>query len=247
MNQKDAKLILASIHEGTTPDSDSEQAFALLDSDPALREWFEEEQAFDKAVSSKLAEIEPPADLKASLVELLDNKKIVNAERSFRPQLFAAAAAVILVSLVVFQTLSTTASAKSFDNFRGDMVEFAQSDFELDHKDPDITKIYAWLHDKDAICPAGLPESIGAKEAFGCKVLDWDKNDVTLICLVNDSDQIFHCFIIPRSEFDTLPEEKTLRNTLKLDGVETCSWTDKEHLFLLVGSDKDVNVSAPEL
>ena len=251
MNTEDAKLILASTHEGAAPDSDAEEAFALLDSDPSLREWFEQEQAFDHAISSKLSEIEPPADLKATLISLLNDNQIAPESLPaknvswFRPQFLAAAAAVILVSWVAIQMLTGSAEAKSFDSFRHDMVDFAHGKFELDLKDRELPKLYKWLNAKNATCPTNIPACIGTKESIGCKIIDWNEESVTLICLLTATDEVVHCFVLPLNDFESLPDEKLIRSTLKLDDLETCGWTDQDNLYLLVGSTKGVKVAAP--
>jgi hypothetical protein len=44
------------------------EALELLSKDDTLRVWFEEQQAFDTAISDELNNIEPPAELKASIL-----------------------------------------------------------------------------------------------------------------------------------------------------------------------------------
>jgi hypothetical protein len=252
MNTEEAKLILASVHQGTDIDSDTEQAFSLLDSDPGLREWLEQERAFDDAVSDKLAQIEPPATLKAMLIGLLEEHAPVAPPSSgkgltwFRPPILAAAAAVILIPLIAIQMFTGRANATSFENFRSDMVEFAASEFKLDHHEKDLPKIYTWLNANNATSPSTLPDCVDCKQSVGCKIIEWNNQRVTLICLRNGDDQVVHCFVVPRDEFAKLPDEQQIRNKLKVDQLETCGWTDPDNLYLLVGSTKAVRVKAPK-
>lgn len=254
MNTEDAKLILSAVQNGAEPDSETEKAFALLESDPALQEWFEEEQAFDKAISSKLAEIEPPADLKANLLKLL-NEESATSELSepepqnvtwFRPPLLAAAAAVILIPILAIQMFTGSADAKDFNTFRSDMVEFASSNFKLDHTEESLPALYDWLNENDATCPTELSTSVAVESSVGCKVLEWNDESVTLICLRNDTNQVIHCFVLPHEEVESLPAESLMGTPFMMDELETCCWTDDDFLYLMVGSSKGVKLPTPK-
>lgn len=253
MNTEEAKLILSAVHGAAPEDSDAQlnEAFAMLDGDPALRSWFDQERAFDAAISSKLAAVEPPADLRENLLHLLQKPAAKPSDQKvhqawFRPPFLAAAAAVILIPLLAVQLLTNRASAKSFDSFRSDMVEFAVSEFKLDHRESDLKKLYAWLNANNATCPTEIPECVGCPESIGCKVVAWNDDDVTLICLRNTTNQVVHCFVIPRDQFDQLPDEAQIRSALTVAELETCGWTDRDNVYLLVGSAKGVGVNAPK-
>ena len=257
MNTEDAKLILASVHQEAEPDSETEQAFALLDREPKLHAWFQEEKAFDVAISSKLAEIEPPADLRAELIGLLANEaepgvpaQIATAVPKkttwFLPPLLAAAATLILIPVFAIQMFTSRANANSFDDFRQDMAEFAAGKFKLDHTDSELPKLYDWLNANNATCPTDLSVSVGVQDAVGCKVIEWNDESVTLICVRNETDQVVHCFVLPRDEFEDLPDEKLMRSRFMVDDLETRGWTDQDYLYLMVGSQKGVQVPTPK-
>ena len=252
MNTEEAKLILSAVHDAAPDDTDAElgQAFSMLDSDPDLRHWFEQERAFDSAISSKLASVAPPPELKGSLLKILETGSAEpSAQRAhklwFRPPFLAAAAAVILIPLLAIQLLTSRAGAKSFDTFRSDMVKLAVGEFELDHRESDLQKLYAWLNANNATCPTDIPECVGCPESIGCKVIAWNDDSVTLICLRNATNQVVHCFVIPRDQFGELPDEQRLRTELTVADLKTCGWTDQSNVYLLVGSAKDVRVNAP--
>ena len=254
MKTEEAKIILASVHRESdrTSDADISEAFALLDSDPELQDWFEQEQAFDAAITNKLAEIEPPADLKAKLVGLLDENTAPESSdiarvHWLRSPLLAAAAAVALVSFFTIQLFTGPAKAGSFDSFRSDMVEIAHGGLKLDHHEKDLDRLYDWLNKVGATCPDELPVCVECTETVGCKIIDWNDDKVTLICLRNNSSQVVHCFVIPREQFDQLPDEAQIRNNLLMDGLDTTAWSDQELVYLLVGSKEGVKVTSPAL
>lgn len=255
MNTEEAKLILGSIHSAADPESTAEvgQALVLLGGNSELKRWFEAERAFDEVIAGKLAKVEAPADLKATIFDLLDaqaKKPSAGKLSWWRPQFLAAAAAVVLVPVFALQLLTGRASAKSFDAFRSDMVDVAKSttrsDFKLDLVESDLKKIFAFLNSKNAICPDDLPECVACADSVGCKIVAWGEESVTLICLKNESDLVVHCFIIPRREFDTLPNESRIRETLRVDDLETSGWSDQANVYLLVGSGPNVKVKAPK-
>jgi len=261
MNSEEAKLILSCIHERPADpggDLELQQALELLDTDSALASWYEQERAFDDAVSGKLTQVEPPADLKASLVALLGE---TDAESSSsdeptahdkitwfrRPQFLAAAAAVILLPIIVLQFMGGKANANSYETFRSDMVGLANSPLVLDHEHTDLKDIYEWLESKSATCPIDqLPQCADSTKAVGCKIIDWgEEKTVTLICFKNDEEQVVHCFVVPRELLKDLPGEDQIRKPLTLSNLETCGWTDEKFVYLLIGSAKGVHVSAP--
>lgn len=253
MNHQEAKLILGSIHPGTgyADDRDVSQAIALLDRHPDLRCWFDAELAFDGAVAAKLSEIHPPEGLKATLVNLLGDgpqAKLPQTRRTpswLRPPFLAAAAAIILIPIIALPLLTGRANAKSFESFRSDMVEVAKSPFVLKFKDPDLPNLFTWLNDNQATCPSELPACVANSGSVGCTVVDWGEEKVTLICLKNDGDQTVHCFIVPRAEFGSLPEEAQIRKNHTVADLDTSGWSDTKHVYLLVGSEPGVPVKSP--
>ena len=126
------------------------------------------------------------------------------------------------------------------------MVDVAKLPIDLDHKDSALPKLLAWLDANNATRPSNLPTCVACADSVGCKVLDWGNQTVTLICLKNMSDEVVHCFIIRREEFDALPDESLIRTPLMLEGLETSGWSDQENVYLLIGSAPGVHVKAPQ-
>ena len=254
MNTEEAKLILGSIHADVDRESDPEldQAFALLDEDPALKSWFEQERAFDDAVAGKLTEIEPPADLRTTLVGLLDNGAPAVSSPAkkmswFQPQWLAAAAAVVLVPILAIQFFTGSASANSYDEFRDYVVDVAQNPPKLDLKHHDLDALLAHLKKNNATCPDSLPSCVACADSVGCAVLEWGQESVTMICLNNQSGDVVHCFVIPRDQLEALPPEASMRKPLKMNKLTTSGWSDQKFVYVLVGSAPGVNVEAPKL
>lgn len=71
MNREEAKLILSLCRPGNADDQNDPsiaEARALLETDLELAAWFESEQTFDAQIADALADIQPPANLKADIL-----------------------------------------------------------------------------------------------------------------------------------------------------------------------------------
>ncbi|MGC6424977.1 MAG: hypothetical protein ACON4O_08345 [Lentimonas sp.] len=83
MNREEAKNILQLCRPGVAADLEDPliaEAFQMLEQDSELMVWFEQQQAFDTEFSAQLENIEPPADLKASILAgMRAHQKIADA------------------------------------------------------------------------------------------------------------------------------------------------------------------------
>ena len=70
MNASEARLILQSFQPGVGDDNDPQFAEALraAKNDPALAQWWAEEQAFDSAMAAQLAALPEPFGLKTRIL-----------------------------------------------------------------------------------------------------------------------------------------------------------------------------------
>ena len=70
MNNAEAKFILQGYRPNGADAGDAAFCAAVeqAQKDPALGEWFARQQAFDAAVSAKLAQVAAPADLRAAIL-----------------------------------------------------------------------------------------------------------------------------------------------------------------------------------
>jgi len=72
MTRDEAKELLQLCRPGNEDDRNAPElaeAFAMLEADPELQEWFEAQQAFDKRFTDALAGIEAPEILKVRILE----------------------------------------------------------------------------------------------------------------------------------------------------------------------------------
>ena len=69
MDKREARAFLSLLRAGEPliDDARFEEAQRLAHADPELRDWWEKEQALDRAIAGKLAAVDAPADLKGRL------------------------------------------------------------------------------------------------------------------------------------------------------------------------------------
>jgi anti-sigma factor RsiW len=233
MDKLEAKIVLQALRPGDveTAQPAFAEALAMVKRDPALKAWWEAQQAFDRAVAAKLKDIPIPEDLRASI---LAGRKI----EQFRPRhtqfsfWLAAAAAV-----AIFCALGTSQFIKNFGPLpRG---EYTAAILPLLHNDsptlamttPDHDKIIAWLKDHQA--PMGtLPVKLADMPSLGCQKYMIHGHAVTLICFSISGGAEAHLFIVPEDAI-TDPPSSTGPEMWQVDGWSTASWSDGKMSYVL--------------
>jgi hypothetical protein len=89
MDHEEAKHILQLCRPGNDKDHNDPliaQALERLDTDAELQAWFEAQQAFDAQISAALQRIEPPADLKTSILAGMRAHQAQSQAQNSHPQ-----------------------------------------------------------------------------------------------------------------------------------------------------------------
>ncbi len=265
MTHQEAKEILAAYRPDVPREEapEVEDALVLLEEDATLRAWFEAEQRFDEDFASALESIAVPENLLQNIVEqhqaeletdgveaeteAPDDKVLVFPRR--RLWYGAAAAAIVLSALglvkyfmfppaVVFPE-GNFASVKKFCD---DMAIYANSRFVLGESTKDYEVIRTWLADEGSPVYDKTPEMIVNLEGIGCQTFFWGENRVSLVCFRNHEDEIVHLFVVEKDVFDSLVPAEQLRAVQVRHELETGGWMTEEMLYLLVGSDAEVEI-----
>lgn len=100
LTRESAKMILAvyPTGEGGARDDFFTAALALMEEDSELCAWFEREQECKAALSEKIAEIEPPSDLRATILAGAQASRCTNSGWRPRRKFLAAAAILVLAA-----------------------------------------------------------------------------------------------------------------------------------------------------
>ncbi|MCZ6673460.1 MAG: hypothetical protein O7C75_11050 [Verrucomicrobia bacterium] len=244
MDTLEAKQILSAYQSDKEPFSDPHmlEALNLLDHDPELSEWFENQLAFDRQVKQTLSEAQPPVGLKETLLADYRKQRRNTVIRFVRYA--SALAAVLIIGVGGFwkYTINYNSKMHEYATFREGMAYFiAGSYFTLDYLDKDLGNIAKWLEKKDSPMYESIPAALAAKEPIGCKKMTWRGQDVSLVCFHRDDGKIIHMFIAERDGFS---EEAItdLDKVLVSHDLETGGWVTDTHVYLLTGSEPGVTI-----
>src|SRR4051794_29616360 len=126
MTREQAQEILL-LHRATSRSKDLDagtaEALRLAASDPELSRWFEQHREFHAQVEKQLTTIEPPADLKS---RILASANVTPKKQTFlrRHQVWAIAAAIVVLFALSDWWLAGDRDERTFANFRSRMSEF---------------------------------------------------------------------------------------------------------------------------
>lgn len=237
MTNEEAKFILQACRPNGADASDPAFRAALEQAqlDPELGRWFERQQAFDRAMAGKLRSIQPPADLRESILAGAKAGQTGPSPWWRRPQWLAAAAVLVLTFLVgVGGFLGTRADAA--DDFPVFATDYVTAGFFLKEHGADIEKLRSWLGRQNAPLPTEIPAGFANLKSLGCKTLDYRGKDVSLICFGEGKE--YHLFVLRRADF---PEMKMLAGSgpqfLVRNGHASAAWSDDVNHYVVVTDD----------
>ncbi|NDV62612.1 DUF3379 domain-containing protein [Puniceicoccales bacterium CK1056] len=259
MNKQEAKERLSAYLQSSEAELDEQmqEALEMAESDPELQEWMQLQAEMDPQLREAFDQTPVPDDLEAALLETVRAAPVAAPARFFSRNLlwaFGAAAAVILglgsffyvrQNEVLIQDIQQSITGKSpddFGNFRDGMAYYVRNVyFQLDHLTEDLTSIESWLDNKEAPVYEGLPAGLTALVPIGCKQLTWQDQNVSLVCFHTADGKIVHLFILNRQGIDaSLYEDITA--VANSQSLETGGWMTGSTVYLLVGSDPQVDI-----
>lgn len=205
MNNQEAKLILGACRPRGQDAADPRAQAALEQAgrDPELAAWYAREGRLDASLGGKLREqCRPPAELKATL---LAATRLARPIPWFRQPVWITTLAAMLVGAVVlFALVITGRSGADYAVFRSGMAEILGSkEFRLDHTTPSAAEARQWLAERSV--DFELPSGLENKRTLGCRVLDWQGHQVSLVCFKLDGGETVHLFTIDRAALRDAP------------------------------------------
>lgn len=240
MDNQEAKFILQSYRPSGQDSSDPTFAEALeqAKTDPTLRNWFKEQQAFDGAFAEHLNGLPVPTDLKKTI--LLSNKITPIRRRSKMGFLWAAAAllaiSVAIAGLLNLKQAPPHETGPTFAEFSKDTTGILTPAFlKLDRQDHKITALTSYLAEQNAPADIQLPPGLQGMPGLGCKVFTWKQQKVSLICFRQSPNGAVHLFVIENTDWsgEAPAEQPTFRQQ---GNWETASWQTHDKTYLLAGA-----------
>ncbi|MCX6952057.1 MAG: hypothetical protein NTV51_07805 [Verrucomicrobia bacterium] len=252
MSNDEAKFILSAYRPGgrDADDPAMAQALAQARSDPALGAWFAREQAHDAAMTAKLREVAPPAGLREAILaggrvsdaggegaakQAAGGLPVAKRAWWAQPGWLAAAAAVALFIGLTAWRMSPVRGG-TLEEFA---VNFVDKGFRLPKHSDDVGVLKAWLAEQHGPLPEALPAKFADLRALGCKKLDFQGHEVSLVCFERGGKE-FHVFVARREDLGrgTSAADVNLR-FIPGATLVAATWMDAKHRYVVV-SDADM-------
>jgi hypothetical protein len=232
MTRKEAKYILNGYPVwGGSDDAEFNEALALAQHDPELGEWHAREQSLDAMIAGKLQTVAPPPDLQAQA--LAAPKGIRFRNWKIRLPLWGAAAAIVAFIATLYWTGVTRHGKPVLNDFRAFVVNAAATLDHLDLQTKDASAIHEWLNNAHAPSEFSAPSNLAARPRVGCRVFDWQKQRVSLVCFEVGNQKVAHMFVIERSALAKLPGSGLPTFQTDASGISTAAWNDDRNVYMV--------------
>lgn len=221
MNREEAKQLLELCRPGREEDRQDPalaEALALLETDAELRAWFEEQQAVDGRISESINALEPPADLKASILAGMRLHQRHAAEResespiSFpnetkqtaRPRAWwqnpwtGIAALFVIMMAILNVPESETGTDQAAMAGLPPVIQFLSKEIsslksnqlQLDKRDTNAGNLQTFLASSQAPSPKSIPDCLDNLPTVGCVTFEYNGAKLSMICFKNG--KVYH-------------------------------------------------------
>jgi hypothetical protein len=234
VTRREAQEILLSCRPGSEPTDDPQvsAALELAQTDPELREWYEQHRAWDAAVRKGLNSIAVPPDLRW---EILMGPKVLKGPAHWwnRRAVVIAAAAVIafLITLGVMFLNRTKPVPNTFAQYRLSMIGTVLREYGMDLETNDMQAVRTFFGVRGAPAEYNVPAGLARLKLAGCGVLQWQGKPVSMVCFERTPVSLVWLFVV---KANCLREGPT--NPKEFQKVITCasvSWSEGDSVYLL--------------
>ena len=232
MTEQEAHLALQSYRPAVEDPSDPQfaEALRMVAENPALARWWEEEQAFDRAMATHLEAIPAPFGLKT---RILAQAAAPASSRFARWIVGLAGAAALLFLLAQVADVWRNAAPQSdaLPDYASEMVSFIKVPPSLELMSGNVSKIQDFLAQKKAIQP-DVPEDLATLAPVGCRVLSFRGYDVTLICFKREGDKLAHLFVVDRAALPRVKPGDAVAFQREGDWT-TATWAKDDRVYMI--------------
>jgi len=236
MDSEQARLILGAYRPGRDDAGDAlfAEALAQMERDPALAEWFSDQNAADESMRSAMRSIQPPAHLREAILSSAKITPFPTARFSWsRPAWLAVAAAVVIGLGAGF----------FFSSGQGGKLPLAALDAEIPrltdaHKHAvesgagDLDKIRAWLAANGGAADFAVPGGLKSRGGVACEIASVRGQKVSILCFGLGGGRTAHLYVVDRSQLSDPPPVGTPE--IRQQGAyATASWSDGGHSYIL--------------
>jgi hypothetical protein len=229
---EEAKAILL-LYRPSADGRDPEMAAALEQAsrDPELQRWFDQHRALQERLRQKFAELPVPGELKEAI---LAGRKIVRPALWWQQPAWLAAAALIAILIGIGAFWLRPAPTERFSLYRARMVRTIQHEYHMDVLTNDLPSLRQYLARKGAPADFDVPKPLAQLKLTGGGRVAWGKHPASMVCFDRGDKQMLVLFVI---DSGALKGEPRRPSTAKIDTLQTLSWSQGPHTYVLGGPD----------
>jgi hypothetical protein len=232
MTEQEARFILQSYRPAVEDPHDPQiaEALRMAAENPELARWWEEEQAFDRAMATHLAAIAAPFGLKTRILAQAAAPATSRFTR-WIVGLAGAAALLFLLAQVADVWRNAAPRAGALPDYASEMVSFIKVPPSLELMSGNLGAIQDWLTQKEALLP-NVPARLAILDPVGCRVLSFRGHDVTLVCFQRGGDRLAHLFVVDRGALPRVqPGDKVV---FQREGDwTTTTWVEGDRVYMI--------------
>jgi hypothetical protein len=231
MNIAEAKQVLIACRPGTDDlrSSEAMAALELVQREPELQVWWEQQQEFHRRAKQSFREIPVPAHLRD---RILTSAKIVKVSWWQSRVLWSAAAAAVILIAGLLATQQPSRE-ETFETFRFVVVRTVLRQYRMDIVTNNMAPIRQFLTMHDAPSDYVLPPALKQLPPMGAGVLGWRDRKVSMVCLDAAEKGPLFLFVVDRSSVAKAPDRHEFAQVSELN---TISWTEGGRAYVLAGS-----------
>lgn len=234
MKNEEAKFILSAYRPNGQDANDPtfREALEQVRKDPALAKWFEFEQKFDRAMTAKLGSVVPPEGLRAAI--LAGSRVSEETTRAWwrQPKWLALAASVlVLLSVGTLAVWPARVDAQELAKFA---LKDTAHEGHSGHGDANEA-LQEQLSNPAIPLGQGVKVDFANLKATGCRTIKLEGRELLEVCFKRNG-KWFHCYIGRRADFPKACRLGAPPEFTSSDRLCSASWSDAEHVYVLVGS-----------
>ncbi len=225
-----------------TDDVEWAEALAKAKRDPELRAWHEREREFDRIVGARLKNLPIPAELRAKLTPPEAAPQVIAFPWALlrNAAVLVVAGGLILWGIAGSRDQPVTAGnaanqpvyAQFSSGFYAELTSLFQRVPEFDYYSENMAELRLRVKEVGGPEASDVPRAIDELQGFRCRLFDWEKSKVSLICM-RKGDQTYHLFVIedPTATPPALPRANPRFN--KMDNWAFASWAGDGKTYVL--------------
>ncbi len=250
MDRTHAQRILLTyrLGEAAPPGSELAEALSLAERDPELEVWLEDQLRYDRQLRSGFRGISPPPGLRDSI--LRGRPPAADSGRRHRAALLALAAVLALAVGAGLLRMrrpaagggggSARVTATAAPTFREQMTAFvAEGRYVIQAQAGSLAELRQFIGKNGGADDAVVPAPVAALGTYGCQVLDWEGQRVTLICFTSPRLGFVHLVVLDAPPGAGIGNSPAMA---LVGGWNTAVWGrgGKTYLLCAQGSDADL-------